>query len=165
MDGLCLLHPWALGPSLAPAPYWGCQEVMIQAELGGGADTQHSLCQCLFTQKTRSEPGILSPSRNAKPGQWGLCSPQPGGQAEQSPSGRGHPWGPYGAVAVTILPPGTMSTWVCKRRGEPRGQLGLGAGWSLQGANGSFPERCWAGVPGTHPACRRAVWWEDLMSV
>lgn len=94
----------------------------------------------------------MSPSRNAKPGQWGLCFLQPGGQAEQGPSGMGHPRGPCGSVSATVLPPGNVSTRVCKRRGEPRGQLGLGAGWSLQGANGSFP-RAVLGWGSRDPPC------------
>lgn len=46
------------------------------------------------------------------------------------------PGTPWGYVSHCVTPRHCVHR-VCKRRGEPRRQLGLGAGWSLQGANGA----------------------------
>ena len=77
----------------------------------------------------------------------------------------GHPRGPCGAVSATVSPPGTVSTGFAKGEVSP----GDSWAWVLDGAfreqMGASQEPYWAGGPGTHPAFRRAAWWEDLISV
>lgn len=139
---------WA--PSLAPCPpHRGCQEGMIQAELGEALGTWHSLCQCLFMQKTCSEPGILSPSRNAKPGQGGCVPRSLEWQAEWAPLGGGTPGDPVG-LCQSLSHPRHCVHRVCKREVSP----GDSWAWVLDGAfreqMGASQSSAGLGSPGTY---------------
>lgn len=100
-----------------------------------------------------------------------------GGKAEQSPPGstctarlpcrEGAPPGTGGGLCHCLLT-GTVSALVYKRRGEPRGWLGLGAGPDPSGSKPGLP----GAVPGpgspaahaAHPAHGRSALGEDFIS-
>lgn len=125
-------------------------------------------------------PGPSSPSTDAKPVLWGLCSQRPmeGGLSRvppstgstgtaQLPCRQGAPPGTGGGLCHCLLT-GTVSALVYKRRGEPRGWLGLGAGPDPSGSKPGLP----GAVPGpgspaahaAHPAHGRSAWGEDFIS-
>lgn len=77
--GLRLLCPWALGPQpRPPAVHQGCWEVTIQARAMGRLwHPAHRTQASVQTEHGFGAPGPLSPSTNAKPVPWGLCSQRP----------------------------------------------------------------------------------------
>ena len=79
-------------------------------------------------------------------------------------------------IVLPPIPTPEIEIWVAHPQatcppGFANGEVSPGDSWAwvLDGAfrehMGASREPCWAGGPGTHPACRRAAWWEDLISV
>lgn len=181
--GLRLLCPWALGPQpRPPAVHQGCWEVTIQARAMGRLwHPAHRTQASVQTEHGFGAPGPLSPSTNAKPVPWGLCSQRPmegglsrappppprGTGTARLPCREGAPLGTGGGLCHCLLT-GTVSALVYKRRGEPRGWLGLGAGPDPSGSKPGLP----GAVPGlgspaahaAHPAHGRSACGEDFIS-
>ena len=148
--GLRLLRPWALGPQ--PRPRRRAPGLLGGDDSGPSYGEAHRVQASVHTEHRFGAPGPLSPSTNARPVPWGLCSQRPmeGGLSRAppaarvqhgAPAGRGRPWGLVGAC-VTVSPRAPCPPWFTK------GEVSPGDGWAwvldrtLQGAYRGFLEPC-----------------------
>lgn len=178
------LPPASMG-SGPPAPPHRCAPGLL-----GGVDSGLSCgealasgapCTSICSDRTRvRSPGTFVTLHGCQTRAVGLVFPVAyGGRAEQSPPStgstgtaqlpcrQGAPPGTGGGLCHCLLT-GTVSALVYKRRGEPRGWLGLGAGPDPSGSKPGLP----GAVPGpgspaahaAHPAHGRSAWGEDFIS-